>query len=509
MCFGILIILTSIISGQIFTTVPKNVFRFSYARNQSESNWDLKDQSFNLRGVGRHYFDQLTHNDSVRFSSDYDLYHNGSFRLNSAKSVEEWLIRFNNTYGTNLPIFEAIGLDTSTGISVTGEFLESLARKTQGKSFKIEYGMSNQITLSVSIPFFDSYTIDRSVAATGNVVGGVDDLLNYHSDARSNLEDFIGSSSFSGYSQGIRDTIRAIYNIYYSSSSEYNVLWAFHSQNDPLNNGFTDPRFYLNKIKGDTITLDSLVAFYYPVQRSNSGFDDIAIGVTFLLRGKPGWAHGGKSKALYGRFSVGIPYGKTISSYQKKGMNQFKEIKIGAGVTRWSFGLFGNYNFTSSMKGRTYFQTSFKMSTSELLNTPAQLFSGGHSHPDSIISQIGSTYRYNEGNWFNNKIGLEFEPGPNRIRMRVEFNFISKTQDKFDSKNSDWDKWMQSHSGYDSAFKRTDLKIEFWILNSISTNRIGPFPFDLFGGYQNSIFSENTYGGWTAFGGITTYFQGW
>ena len=154
MCFGILIILTSIISGQIFTTVPKNVFRFSYARNQSESNWDLKDQSFDLRGVGRHYFDQLTHNDSVRFSSDYDLYHNGSFRLDSAKSVEEWLIRFNNTYGTNLPIFEAIGLDTSTGISVTGEFLESLARKTQGKSFKIKYGMSNQITLSVSIPFF-------------------------------------------------------------------------------------------------------------------------------------------------------------------------------------------------------------------------------------------------------------------------------------------------------------------------------------------------------------------
>ena len=72
MCFGILIILTSIISGQIFTTIPKNVFRFSYAQNQSESNWDLKDQSFDLRGVGRHYFDQLTHNDSVRFSSDYD-----------------------------------------------------------------------------------------------------------------------------------------------------------------------------------------------------------------------------------------------------------------------------------------------------------------------------------------------------------------------------------------------------------------------------------------------------
>ena len=258
MCFGILIILTSIISGQIFTTVPKNVFRFSYARNQSESNCVLKDKSFDLRGVGRHYFDQLTHNDSVRFSSDYDLYHNGSFRLDSAKSVEEWLTRFNNTYGTNLPIFEAIGLDTSTGISVTGEFLESLARKTQGKSFKIEYGMSNQITLSVSIPFFDSYTIDRSVAATGNVVGGVDDLLNYHVIAKTDFEDFIGSNSFSDYNQGIRDTIRDIYDRYYSSSSEYNVLWALQSQNDPLNNGFTDSRFFSNKI---IFTIDSIIFF--------------------------------------------------------------------------------------------------------------------------------------------------------------------------------------------------------------------------------------------------------
>ena len=40
-------------------------------------------------------------------------------------------------------------------------------------------------------------------------------------------------------------------------------------------------------------------------------------------------------------------------------------------------------------------------------------------------------------------------------------------------------------------------------------NRIGPLSIDLFGGYQNSIHTKNTYGGWRVYGGIISYFQGW
>ena len=505
----ILILITNIIFSQNYPTIPKNVFRFSFTQNQSESNWDIKGQEFDLRGIGRRYFDHLSHNDSLRFSSDYDLYHNGSFLLDSTRSVEQWLNMFNSKFGKNLPVFENIPFDTSNRISVSGNFSESLTRKTEGKLINLDYGMSNQITLSVSVPYFGSYTIDRSISANGDLVDNVNDLINYHVIAKTDFEDFIGSSSFSDYNQGIRDTIRLIYNLYYSSSSEYNVLWALQSQNDPLNNGFTDSKFFSNKMKGDTITLDSLVSFFYPVSRSMSGFDDMTIGATFLIKGTPGWALGGISRALYGQIRVSIPYGKTLTSFKKRGLNQFKDIKIGAGVSRWSLGLFGDYSFSGSLKGRTYFQSTFKTSTSELLNTPIQLFSGGHTHPDSILKQIGSTYKYNEGDWFNNNIGIEFEPGPNRFRMRFEINFISKSQDKFVSQDSEWDKWMQSHIGYDSALKWTDYKIEFWVLNSISMNRIGPLSIDLFGGYQNRFHTKNTYGGWRAYGGIISYFQGW
>ena len=66
----VLLLLADILFGQILPTVPSNVFRFSIGSSISESKWDLDEQSFDLRGIGRHYFDNITHNDSVRFSSN-------------------------------------------------------------------------------------------------------------------------------------------------------------------------------------------------------------------------------------------------------------------------------------------------------------------------------------------------------------------------------------------------------------------------------------------------------
>ena len=55
------------LTGQILPTVPSNVFRFSAGALISGETWSLKGQQFDLQGFGRHYFDHLTHNDSVRF----------------------------------------------------------------------------------------------------------------------------------------------------------------------------------------------------------------------------------------------------------------------------------------------------------------------------------------------------------------------------------------------------------------------------------------------------------
>ena len=102
--------------GQILPTVPSNVFRFSFGTSISESKWELEEQSFDLRGIGRHYFDNLTHNDSVRFSSNYDLYHNGTLMLDTVNTIEEWLTQFNADHGFSLPVFGAQLIDTSKGV---------------------------------------------------------------------------------------------------------------------------------------------------------------------------------------------------------------------------------------------------------------------------------------------------------------------------------------------------------------------------------------------------------
>ncbi|MGY8787822.1 MAG: hypothetical protein ACKVH5_05960, partial [Fidelibacterota bacterium] len=120
-----LILLNTILVGQIFPTVPSNVFRFTVGKYRSLSAWDLPQQNFDLRGIGRHYFNNIAHNDSVRFSSDFDLYHNGSMMVDSLNTIEEWLINFNTNQGASLPVFEAQNIDTSSQISLKGTYLES------------------------------------------------------------------------------------------------------------------------------------------------------------------------------------------------------------------------------------------------------------------------------------------------------------------------------------------------------------------------------------------------
>ena len=50
--------------------------------------------------------------------------------------------------------------------------------------------------------------------------------------------------------------------------------------------------------------------------------------------------------------------------------------------------------------------------------------------------------------------------------------FYYKAVDNYLSKNSYWDKWMEEQTGVTSNL---DIKMELWLVNSISSNRIGPF----------------------------------
>ena len=148
------LVLCQLLTAQRFQTIPQNVFRFSIGKSFSNQSWNFDKQSFNLDGLGNHYFNQHIHNDSVRFSSDHDLYYVGSTYLDSTITVENWLINFNESHNTSLPTLGPQAIDTLKGIEILGSYFEKRERFIETNRINIEYGLSNEITLGISIPYF-------------------------------------------------------------------------------------------------------------------------------------------------------------------------------------------------------------------------------------------------------------------------------------------------------------------------------------------------------------------
>ena len=78
--------------------------------------------------------------------------------------------------------------------------------------------------------------------------------------------------------------------------------------------------------------------------------------------------------------------------------------------------------------------------------------------------------------------------------------------DNYLSKSTQWDNWMKAQSGASSLL---DFKIELWLINSISSNRIGPFSFNAYFGYKERLISNNTFEAKNLYFGFSTFYQGW
>ena len=178
--------------GQFLPTIPNNVFRITIGTNNSSKIMSLDNNKFRLNGIGQTYFDNLTHNDSVRFSSNYDLYHNGTVYIDSISTIEEWMTDFNLENGFTLPVFGAQNIDTSQNMAPVGYFREDRIKKANKYFLNLEYGLTNEITLSASIPYINSYSIEQIFSEVS--VGKVENsqlLLDYHTNSKQELNNFI------------------------------------------------------------------------------------------------------------------------------------------------------------------------------------------------------------------------------------------------------------------------------------------------------------------------------
>ena len=495
--------------GQVLPTVPANIFRVTVQNYNSSQALDLRNQKFGMHGISHAYFNDLTRNASGFYNSSSDLYHIGSNALGELATTESFLKTFNMSYGQSLPVFSAGYFDTSKAVISNGIFSENRKQKEIGSKIKLDYGISNEIMLSIEIPNISSLTETYNASSSIERVYGADDILDYHLSAKTKLDSFFQTSSFLTLPISTRDTLQTIYNDLYTINGENSVVWALHAKDDPFSKGFIDTRFMTpNYSIGDTVTFDSLTKYYNQPMRSSSGIGDITFGITTLLKGDPSWMQK-KSGVLYGRVSISIPFGFTIEPFSSVGKKQFSQLNIGSGVSRLMLGVFGAYNWKNETNSRLYGSLSYGFSASELLYTPLNIFSGAHTNPDSIISKVGETYKFKEGNLIRSLVGYETQIIKNRILIKVQSLTSSKLRDDYTSLDSYWDKWMENHDGYDSETKRWDLCLETWILNSTSQDRLGPFNFDIVFGYKKTLNAKNTFEGYKLYSGITTYIQGW
>ena len=508
--------LVSILEGQTYPTVPKNVFRIIYGNNSSHDSWNSGTQNFDLKNIGKMYFNNEERDDLLNFSSNYDLYHLGNTNIDSVQTIESWMSWFNEQKGTSLPLFEAGYIDTNNSILVGGTFKQSIKRKKVFESYKVEYGLSNKITLYVDLASVSKFTVDQSVFQyQANPISGVSDLIDYHRNAKLELENFKNSDTYFYMGSSLQDTIDLIYDLLYKEGSQYYVSWVFDIGEDPLNNGFFGNRFIPhdsddnNEIGKDTVKLSDLIDYYYPSQKRASGLDDTKVGIKILLKGSPAWSMLNSKGALYGIFQLQIPSGYTIRSFIDNRKKQFAQENIGIGVKRYTIGFFGDYFFMDKRNFRLFGQFLLSASTAENLYTPAHMLAANHTNPDSNITFIGETYKFIEGNQFLNEFGFGFDPKPNRFRIKFSIKNIFKQRDQFTSSDVDWDKWMASHDGFDTAYKKRDMRLEGWLLNNYSENRIGPIPFECFFGLKTNLSSTNTFFGGSIYLGLVLNLQGW
>ena len=504
-----IILFFSVSFGQVLPTIPANIFRITIQNYSHSKQLILNNQQFDMHGITKAYFDKTIKNNFGSFTSTNDLYHVGASSLSEFVTIESFLTNFNNIYGTSLPVFKAGYIDTSRQVISNGVLSESRKQKEVGRKIKIDYGISNDVSLSVEIPNIRSLTENYKNSFIIDPIYGADELIDYHINAKTKIDSFFQTSSFITLPTRTRDTLETIYDNLYSLNSDNSVLWVLHGRDNPFSRGFIDPRFMTpNFSAGDTVNFDSLSSYYYRQKRSSSSVGDITFGVTAIIKGEPSWKNI-KAGVLYGRIFVSIPFGFTIEPFSSSVTKQLSQLNIGSGVSRINMGIFGEYNWNNKTNTRVYGAISSAASTPEQLYTPVNIFSGVHSNPDSIISNIGETYKFKEGNWINTLIGIDTELLRNKFLIKLESSTTMKSRDRYTSLDDDWDRWMENHDGYDSEFKKWDFCIEAWFLNSTSDKRIGPFNFDIVLGYNRTFNTKNTFEGYKLYSGITTYFQGW
>ncbi len=269
---------------------------------------------------------------------------------------------------------------------------------------------------------------------------------------------------------------------------------------------------------GSQADLDSVMAFYFPKNKSNSGLGDVTIGMNVLIIGNPAWRGGKQKYSLYGGIDATFPFGERLEKYYPKEVDangvpdQFKQLPIGNGLTRWRGRAFGELyrkvwgrliNINWSASGATYSREVINPSYSFLWHT--------ETHIDSVSAAIGKDVLHEQGFEIAGSIQGQMEAIPQRLFVSTGVNWLFSGRDKFSSRSDSWNSWMASRKNYDTKRTAVSQYVKVNMLNVDPFKQIGPLPFELEVGVQWFVpyLTYHTFGTTSTWFRISSYFQAW
>ena len=266
------------------------------------------------------------------------------------------------------------------------------------------------------------------------------------------------------------------------------------------------------------VPMDELLSQYYPKSKTNSGLNNVSLGMNFLLLGNPAW-RGGKNKySLYGGIDITFPFGERLKKYHAKDVdsegipNQYKQLPIGNGLTRWRIKAFGElYRKLWGRLINVNWSVNLSSFNRDIINPPISFLWIQETSADSISRAIGDAVLYEQGKQIYGSIQGQMEIWPQRMFFSVGMDWMFTGRDQYFSSSDSWDKWMVSRKNYDSRKNVATQFLKFNFLNVDSFKQFGPIPFELEVGVRWFVpfLTYQTFGYTSSWIRISSYFQAW
>ena len=266
------------------------------------------------------------------------------------------------------------------------------------------------------------------------------------------------------------------------------------------------------------VPMDQLLSHYYPKSKTNSGLANVGLGMNFLLLGNPAW-RGGKNKySLYGGIDITFPFGERLKKYHAKDVdsegipNQYKQLPIGNGLTRWRIKAFGElYRKLWGRLINVNWLVNLSSFNRDIINPPISFLWIQETSADSISRAIGDAVLYEQGKQIYGSIQGQMEIWPQRMFFSVGMDWMFTGRDQYFSSSDTWDKWMVSRKNYDSRKNVATQFLKFNFLNVDPFKQFGPIPFELEVGVRWFVpfLTYQTFGYTSSWIRISSYFQAW